>query len=423
VLAMRRHRRSPSLHRYGLLLMLAALLATAFALSSADSAHAIALLPECGNNIDDDRDGMIDFPAESGCAGPNDLAEVGRVSRACSNGQNDGLSDGDTVADYPADPGCVSARDNDETNPAVPPQCSDEVDNDNDGSVDHVLGDPGCISGSDDSEADTACSDDEDNDGDGFTDFAGDWGCAVPSVAPTYGPNQADASEVDPPQCNDGRDNDGDGTLDTDTAIAGQTADPGCTSPADNEELDPAARPSACSDTIDNDLDGTIDFPADRGCTTRADNDEADAAPPPPGPPGGPNAPGAPNPPVGPSGARVYPPILPFPVIRLRGRVVKGGVRITLLRVQTPKGTRVTIYCRGKGCLPRRTSQFTTTRSFRARAYERRLRAGVNLTIYVTKAGFTGKYTRFRIWKSKPPTRTDRCARSAGGKSVACPVS
>ena len=146
--------------------------------------------------------------------------------------------------------------------------------------------------------------------------------------------------------------------------------------------------------------------------------------PPPPPPPVAvdvPRRPPAPGPPVAPSSA-VYPLISPFPVIRLRGRADRGGVLITLLRIQAPNGTRVTIYCKGRSCRWRKRWRYTTKGVVRARAFEHRLRAGTTLSIYVTKAGFTGKYTRFRIKKNKPPARRDLCARSEGAASVPCPA-
>ena len=61
------------------------------------------------------------------------------------------------------------------------PQCSDEIDNDDDGQTDHP-NDPGCASPADDSEAPDpvlpACSDGADNEGDGRTDFPADPGCS-----------------------------------------------------------------------------------------------------------------------------------------------------------------------------------------------------------------------------------------------------
>jgi len=390
-----RSRHSFRLRRVCLWVTLGGLLAATFALSSAAPAQAIQRLPLCANNIDDDADRAIDFPADSGCTNANDDEALDSTGfPICADGVD---QDTDGKIDYPLDPGCVSAADTLEPDPSPLPQCSDGANNNDSDSKTDYPADPGCIAASDPREQNVACSDGVDNDGDMRIDFPFDFGCGVPTNAPDV----IDTSEVDPPQCNDGRDNDGDIKLDTDTNIAGQAADPGCSSPTDDDERDPP--PPLCADTIDNDLDGSSDFPNDPGCASPLDGDESNP------------------PPVGPS-ARVYPPIAPFPVVRLRGRTDRRGVSITLLRVQAPNGSRVTIYCGGRGCPTRRTRTLTRRGFVRARRFERRLRAGTTLRIYVTKPGFTGKYTRFKIRSRRSPMRTDRCARSAGRKPVACPM-
>ncbi len=101
------------------------------------------------------------------------------------------------------------------------------------------------------------CADGVDNDSDGLVDFPNDPGCS----------SAADTNEVDPTQCNDGIDNDEDGFIDL--------FDKGCSISTDNDETDPVVIP-ACSDGLDNDKDGLIDFPADPGCTATGDNSEAD---------------------------------------------------------------------------------------------------------------------------------------------------
>jgi len=65
---------------------------------------------------------------------------------------------------------------------------------------------------------DSGCSDGIDNDGDGFVDHPDDPGCTGPE----------DASELGTTQCDDGIDNDGDGAIDLD--------DPNCSGPSDNQE-------------------------------------------------------------------------------------------------------------------------------------------------------------------------------------------
>ncbi len=87
------------------------------------------------------------------------------AAAACSNGVDD---DGDGLADYPADPGCASAADVSENDPSLP--CDDGVDNDGDGLID--MADPVCAKPSWASES-ARCQNGLDDDGDGKIDFDG----------------------------------------------------------------------------------------------------------------------------------------------------------------------------------------------------------------------------------------------------------
>jgi len=100
-----------------------------------------------------------------------------------------------------------------------------------------------------------ACSDGLDNDGDGQTDFPADPGCESPG----------DNTETDPAaaQCSDGVDNNGSGGTDWPN-------DPSCNDPNDTTEN---GSPS-CSDGLDNDGDGRTDYPADPDCTSATDGSE-----------------------------------------------------------------------------------------------------------------------------------------------------
>ena len=65
-------------------------------------------------------------------------------------------NDGDGLIDYPADTGCSSLTDDNETDPSHgggSPDCSDNVDNDSDGFIDYP-NDPGCTNSDDSSEVD-----------------------------------------------------------------------------------------------------------------------------------------------------------------------------------------------------------------------------------------------------------------------------
>lgn len=112
--------------------------------------------------------------------------------------------------------------------------------------------------------------------------------------------------------------------------------------------------------------------------------------------------------------------LTPFPIVRIRGLVERRRVLITLLTVRAPKGSTVSVYCSGRSC-PRRRLRITAASSVvRVRAFEKRLRGGTILKVYVTKPGFTGKYTRFRFVSTRPPTRIDRCANAPGAKPRIC---
>ncbi|NOS68053.1 MAG: hypothetical protein HOO67_06890 [Candidatus Peribacteraceae bacterium] len=151
--------------------------------------------------------------------------------------------------------------------PPPAPQCSDGIDNDNDGATDFP-NDFSCGSSSDNDEANpkAQCQDGVDNDADGATDFPQDSGCS----------SNQDNNEFTQPtlfQCQDGIDNDNDGAVDFPNDFS-------CSAPTDNDETNPK---SQCQDGIDNDGDGQTDFPGDPGCTSKQDDGEFNAPPPPAG--------------------------------------------------------------------------------------------------------------------------------------------
>ncbi|HSK00377.1 MAG TPA: hypothetical protein VK932_04010 [Kofleriaceae bacterium] len=105
--------------------------------------------PACSDGLDNDRDGMIDFPDDLGCESRDDETEDSTPAPECSDKRD---NDGDGKIDYPNDPGCLlpqSATEDDDC-PDGPgcPQCSDRSDNDDNGKADYP-GDPGCSSAAD----------------------------------------------------------------------------------------------------------------------------------------------------------------------------------------------------------------------------------------------------------------------------------
>jgi PKD repeat protein len=136
---------------------------------------------------------------------------------------------------------------------------------------------------------------------------------------------------------------------------------------------------------------------------------------PPPTPPPTPHAPVV--------GASAKPMLQPFPIVRIIGRAVGSGVRLSLLSVRAPAGAMIRVTCTGRGCPPR--SLRATVRAghpgVSLSAMRRRLSRGATIEIYVTKPGFVGKFTRFRIRGGRAPARRDACVTTPFSKPVPCP--
>jgi PKD repeat protein len=114
----------------------------------------------------------------------------------------------------------------------------------------------------------------------------------------------------------------------------------------------------------------------------------------------------------------------PFPVVRLRGRILRRSVRVELLSVQAPLGARISVRCTGHGCPFRVAVRRSRSghRVVRFRELNHLLRAGTVIQIMVTKPGRIGKYTRFTIRSGAPPMRRDRCLAPGGSRPTACPA-
>ena len=129
-----------------------------------------------------------------------------------------------------------------------------------------------------------------------------------------------------------------------------------------------------------------------------------------------------PAPPPGPTPGTPAPLMMsPFPIVRIAGMVLPRGADVRILSVRSPRGARIRARCRGAGCpvaLIRRTS---ATGFVRLRRFERTLRAGTRLGIFVRKANTIGKYTRFRIRAGAPPARKDLCLYPGRSRPAPCP--
>ncbi len=99
---------------------------------------AITDRPDCNNGLDEDRDGLADFPSDPGCASATDTSER-EGTLVCDNGVDD---DGDGLIDFPGDPGCASGSDTWERGATY--QCDNGIDDDLDLAVDFP-NDSGCL--------------------------------------------------------------------------------------------------------------------------------------------------------------------------------------------------------------------------------------------------------------------------------------
>ena len=120
----------------------------------------------------------------------------------------------------------------------------------------------------------------------------------------------------------------------------------------------------------------------------------------------------------------------PFPVVRIAGVLTSSGANLSLITAQAPRGARVRVSCRGRGCPTASESRLVGLSSGKRRAgvlvfrrFERSLPAGVILEIRISKPGSIGKYTRFTIRRGKLPARVDSCLDPAGLRPIPCPTS
>lgn len=112
----------------------------------------------------------------------------------------------------------------------------------------------------------------------------------------------------------------------------------------------------------------------------------------------------------------------PFPIVRIVGAATRRGARIRVLSVRAPAGTTILVRCRRQRCSRRsRAGGRGMSRPVRFRRFERSLRAGTILEVFVGRPDAIGKFTRFRIRRSRRPSRTDLCLFPGARTGSACP--
>jgi len=110
----------------------------------------------------------------------------------------------------------------------------------------------------------------------------------------------------------------------------------------------------------------------------------------------------------------------PWPNIRFNGTILSAGTRVKILSVRAPRGALVRVGCRGKGCPVKQRRKRIKKGSVRFRNFERFLRAGVRLEIYIRKPGVIGRYKQYTIRAGTGPRAVDRCLKPGKKRPVRC---
>jgi hypothetical protein len=113
----------------------------------------------------------------------------------------------------------------------------------------------------------------------------------------------------------------------------------------------------------------------------------------------------------------------PFPKVVVAGRLARGLTFISGLVIRRgPRGARVAVSCRGRGC-PRGRFRGRLNRSgaLRLRRFQRIFGPGAVIEIRVTQAGAIGKFTRLRVRAKSVPARRDACLMPSSSRPRRCP--
>ncbi|MCY0998702.1 hypothetical protein OWM54_16305 [Myxococcus sp. MISCRS1] len=236
---------------------------------------------DCGNGIDDNRDGATDCADRDDCdgqaCGVGCLCENGRQTESdCGNGEDDDedrsidCADRDDCEGKSCGAGCV-CTDGRKTESLCTPDSGDE---DGDGRLNCADPDcerkecgPGLSCNNVGSCVEGACDNGEDDDGDGQTDCA-DSDCSGQSCGVGCACRNSAKAEA---SCTDGIDNDGDGTTDT-PSVDCQDSDCGgqlCVAGEPNAVCGVTSKRCAevsCNDLVDNDKDGLTDCADTQDC-------------------------------------------------------------------------------------------------------------------------------------------------------------
>ena len=228
--------------------------------------------PACADGIDNDNDGMIDYPADTGCYGADDSTETPYMGGSClsyttqTSCQTSGCTwyFKETHADGPH---CDDAAHGGGT--ACSPEtcydakyCADGIDNDNDGFIDSK--DPGCGGTAGAYCGDHVCS--------GYESAAS---CPTDCGGGTFTCNNNKICEANENYTSCPGDCGG-----TTTQKCMQTTEATCNADTVCKWVSGfgCGSKAQCNDSIDNDTDALIDYPKDPGCIDNFDDSEGTTA-------------------------------------------------------------------------------------------------------------------------------------------------
>ena len=110
----------------------------------------------------------------------------------------------------------------------------------------------------------------------------------------------------------------------------------------------------------------------------------------------------------------------PFPRVLLTGRVVGSSTQIATFAVRAPRGARISVRCRGRGCPYQSRGYRSGGRRLRLRSMERSFAPGAVIELRITRARTIGKYVRLRFRAGRTPQRTDRCLQPGSARPRRC---
>jgi hypothetical protein len=110
----------------------------------------------------------------------------------------------------------------------------------------------------------------------------------------------------------------------------------------------------------------------------------------------------------------------PFPVVRISGRFKDKRTKLTRVTGNEPRGARIRVACRGRGCTYRR--EAIAVKLVRVGALQRSYRPKATIEIRMTQPRKIGKSTRVKTREGKAPVRIDRCLMPGNSRPVRCPT-